>query len=209
VTRRAVAGVIASLTIALALPGSAWAQPGSGDAPVTVMPLPASPLTVEAAAFSPAQLDIPSIGVTAVVAPVGTVMAPAPFLGGKMVPTFAVPPDGSTAGWWADGPLVGAPGMAIVLGHNKVGGGYAVFNRLGELHPGDQVTLADGTGSARADFHITGVVPGVPKDDPEALRRVLSDNAQSAQLALITCGGAFDLSYRASADNVVAFAARS
>ena len=122
-TRRAVAGAIASVTIALALPGSAWAQPGSGDAPVTVMPLPASPLLVEAAAFTPAQLDIPSIGVTAAVAPVGTVMAPAPFLGGKMVPTFAVPPDGSSVGWWADGPLVGAPGMAIILGHNKVGGG--------------------------------------------------------------------------------------
>ena len=78
-SRRAAAGAIASLTIALALPGSAWAQPGLGDAPVTVMPLPASPLAIEAAAFSPAQLDIPSIGVTAVVAPVGTVMAPAPF----------------------------------------------------------------------------------------------------------------------------------
>lgn len=208
-TRCAVAGAIASLTVVLAVPGSAWAQPGSGHAPVTVMPLPASPLPVEAAAFAPAQLDIPSIGVTAVVAPVGTVMAPAPFLDGKMVPTFAVPPDGATVGWWADGPLVGATGMAIMLGHNIVGGGYAVFNRLGELHPGDRVTFADATGSAQADFHITGVVPGVPKDDPEALRRLLSDNAQSAQLALITCGGDFDLSYRASADNVVAFAVRS
>jgi sortase (surface protein transpeptidase) len=98
--------------------------------------------------------------------------------------------------------------MAILLGHTQVGGGYAVFNRLGELHPGDQVTVVDGTGSARADFRITRVVPGVPKNDPEALRRVLSDDAQSAQLALITCGGDFDLSYRASADNVVALAAR-
>ena len=136
-------------------------------------------------------------------------MAPAPFLGGQMVPTFAVPPDGSSVGWWADGPLIGAPGMAILLGHTQVGGGYAVFNRLGELHPGDQVTVSDGTGSARADFDITQVVRDVPKNDPEALRRVLSDNAEGAQLALITCGGDFDVSYRASADNVVAFAARS
>lgn len=208
-SRRAVAGVIAGLMIALSLPGSAWAQPSAGHAPVTVMSLPASPLPVGTTAFAPAELDIPSIGVTAVVAPVGTVMAPAPFLGGQMVPTFAVPPDGSSVGWWADGPLVGAPGMAILLGHTQVGGGDAVFNRLGELRPGDQVTVADGTGSARADFRITRVVPGIPKSDPEALRRVLSDNAQSAQLALITCGGDFDLSYRASADNLVAFAARS
>jgi Sortase domain len=209
VSSRAAAGAIAALVIAVVLSGSAWAQPGSGDAPVTVMPLPASPIPVGTAAFTPAELDIPSIGVTAVVAPVATVMAPAPFLGGQMVPTFAVPPDGSSVGWWADGPLVGAPGMAILLGHTQVGGGYAVFNRLGELHPGDQVTVVDATGGARADFGITRVVSGVPKNDPEALRQVLSDNAQGAQLALITCGGDFDLSYRASADNVVAFAARS
>jgi hypothetical protein len=197
------------LTIALALPGSAWAQPGSDDAPVITIPLPASPAPAAAAAFTPAELDIPSIGVSAVIAPVGTVMAQAPFLGGQMVPTFAVAPDGSSVGWWADGPLVGAEGMAILLGHSQVGGGYAVFNRLGELHPGDQVSVADGTGSVRADFRITRVVSGVPKNDPEALRRVLSDNAGGAQLALITCGGDFDPSYRASADNVVAFAARA
>ena len=136
-------------------------------------------------------------------------MAPAPFLGGQTVSTFAVPPDGSSVGWWADGPLVGAPGMAILLGHTRVGGSYAVFNRLGELRPGDQVTVEDGAGSARAEFRITQVVSDVPKDDPEALRKVLSDNAQGAQLALITCGGDFDLGYRASADNIVAFAAQS
>ena len=98
--------------------------------------------------------------------------------------------------------------MAILLGHSQVGG-YAVFNRLSELRPGDQVTVVDGTGGARADFRVTRVVTGVPKNDPEALRRVLSENAHSAQLALITCGGDFDVSYRASADNVVALAARS
>jgi hypothetical protein len=204
-TRGAVAWAIAGLVIALLLPGSAWAQPGSGDAPV--MPLPAAPVSVGPSAFTPAELDIPSIGVTAAVVPVGTVMAPAPFLGGRTVPTFAVPPDGSSVGWWADGPLVGTPGMAILLGHTQVGGGYAVFNRLGELNPGDLVAVVDGTRSARADFRITQVVSGVPKNDPEALRRVLSNNAQSAQLALITCGGDFDSSHRASEDNIVAFAA--
>lgn len=204
---RAVAGAITALMIALALPGSAWAQQDSGQAALTVMRQPASPLPLIIAPFIPAEIDIPSIGVTSVVAPVGTVMAPAPFLGGQMVPTFAVPPDASSVGWWADGPLIDSPGMAILLGHSQVGG-YGVFNRLGELHPGDHVTVIDSTDSARADFRITGVVAGIPKNDPEALRRVLSDNAQTAQLALITCGGDFNPSYRASADNVVAFAAR-
>jgi hypothetical protein len=40
------------------------------------------------------------------------------------------------------------------------------------------------------------------------LRRRPSDNAQGAQLALITCGGDFDLGYQASADNLEALAAR-
>ena len=205
-TRRLAAGIITGLMVFLMPGGSAWAEQG---APVTLMPLPASPAPFGTATFAPAQLTIPSIGVTASVGPVGTVTAPAPFLGGQMVPTFAVPPDASTVGWWADGPLVGGPEMAVLLGHTLVGTGYAVFNRLGELRPGDEVTVVDGTGTKQADFRITNVVAGVPKNDPEALRRVLSDNSRYSQLALITCGGNFDVGYRASADNIIAFAAWS
>ena len=60
-----------------------------------------------------------------------------------------------------------------------------------------------------ADFHITQVITGIPKNDPEALRRVLSDNSRYSQLALITCGGDFNVGYRASADNIIAFASWS
>lgn len=48
-------------------------------------------------------------------------------------------------GWWAESPQVDAPGMAIISGNVQIGVGYAVFNRLGDLHPGDQVTVADAT----------------------------------------------------------------
>ncbi|OLP00134.1 hypothetical protein BVU76_22410 [Mycolicibacterium porcinum] len=168
--------------------------------------MPASPSPVETTAFAPAELDIPSIGVKAAVVPVGTAMVSAPFLGGQMVPTFGVPPDGFSVGWWNAGPLVGAPGMAILLGHTQVGGGYAVFNRLGELRPGDQVNISGLSPDARARFRITRVVSGIPKNDPEALRRALSDNSQGSHLAMITCGGDFDVSYRASAENIIAFA---
>jgi hypothetical protein len=173
------------------------------------MLLPASPVPVAQATFSPAELLFPSIGVTAVVAPVGTVTAPAPFLGGQMVSTFAVPPDASSVGWWADGPLVGAPGMAILLGHTQVGGGYAVFNRLGELRPGDEVSVEGQAGDSPVSFHVTRVITDVPKRQPDALQRVLSENEQSAQLALITCGGVFDEAVDASEANIVVFAART
>ena len=137
---------------------------------------------------------------------VGTVLAAAPFLGGQSVSTFGVPPDGSTVGWWSDGPMVGGPGMAILLGHTKVGGA-AVFNRLGDLRPGDLVSVQGAPGAATLDFRITHVVSGIPKSNPEALQRVLSDNTGTSQLALITCGGYFDQNVRASEENIVAFAA--
>ena len=171
--------------------GTAWARPGMPAAPTEIVP---------------GVLRIPAIGIDAPVAPVGTVLAAAPFLGGQSVSTFGVPPDGSTVGWWSDGPMVGGPGMAILLGHTKVGGA-AVFNRLGDLRPGDLVSVQGAPGAATLDFRITHVVSGIPKSNPEALQRVLSDNTGTSQLALITCGGYFDQNVRASEENIVAFAA--
>lgn len=184
-------------------PDTVWAQPVVGverEAPA----LPAVPAT--APPIIPVEVRIPAIGLDAPVAPVGTVVAAAPFLGGQSVSTFGVPADASGVGWWSDGPMVGGPGMAILLGHTKVGGA-AVFNRLGELRPGDLVSVQGGPGSAAVEFRITGVVSGVPKSSPDALQRVLSDNAATSQLALITCGGYFDQNVRASQENIVAFAA--
>lgn len=191
--RWAVRWVAPALAVSLALTlglGAAWAQP--------VVPATAPPIV-------PAEVRIPAIGLIAPVAPVGTVVAAAPFLGGKSVSTFGVPQDASSIGWWSDGPMAGGPGMAILLGHTKVGGA-AVFNRLGELRPGDLVSVRDGAGTA-VDFRITRVVAGVPKTDPDALQRVLAQNEATSQLALITCGGYFDQTVRASEDNIIAFAA--
>ena len=205
-TRRSVATAIAGLVVAAVLP-LFTSTPTSSAIPITTdRLLPASP---QAAPFVPVYLDIPSIGVTAAVTPVGTLMASSPFLGGRVVPTFDVPPDGSHVGWWNGGLLVGTPEMSILLGHTQIGGGYAAFNRLSEVHHADRVTVTGSTESARAEFSISHVVSGIPKNDPEALRRVLSENAHGAQLALITCGGPFDIDFRASTDNIVAFATLS
>lgn len=164
-----------------------------------------SPVWASPATFVPTQLRIPAIGVNAQVVPVGTVMAEAPFLGGQTVSTFGVPPDGSRVGWWSDGPPVGGAGMAVLLGHTQVGGD-AVFNRLGELRLGDAVLVEDAAQGIRGDFRITRVVGGIPKTQPDALQRVLRDNALNAQVALITCGGDFDTASHASVENIVAFA---
>jgi sortase (surface protein transpeptidase) len=99
--------------------------------------------------------------------------------------------------------VVGAP-MVVMVGHTYVGNGYAVFNRLGELHPGDEVSVSGDGGDVA--FRVSDVVFGVPKDRPDALQRVLADHVQHAQLALITSGGEFDRASRASEDNIVVFA---
>jgi sortase (surface protein transpeptidase) len=96
--------------------------------------------------------------------------------------------------------------MAVMLGHTYVGNAFAVFNRLVEVHPGDEVSVADEAGVTRVNFRITHIVSGIPKGRPDALQQVLSANAQNSQLALITCGGEFNREYRASADNIIAFA---
>lgn len=196
-------GAVLAVSVAVAVgTGTAWAHPvaGSGNEAPARPVLPATP-----AEFLPGVVQIPTIGLNAPVAPVGTVIAAAPFLGGTPVSTFGVPPDGSSVGWWSEGPMIGGSGMAILLGHTKVGG-YAVFNRLGDLRPDDLVSVQDKSGVITLDFRITHVVTGVPKSSPDALQRVLSDNASTSQLALITCGGYFDEGFRASEDNIVAFA---
>ena len=156
--------------------------------------------------FVPGHLVIPSIGVNARVDPLGTTVAPDPFLGGKDVTSFEVPADLSTVGWWRDGSRLGDQGMAVLLGHSQVGGGYAVFNRLPQLRIGDELLIETANAGERTTLRVTRVVTGIPKDDESALQAALSTNAQSADLALITCSGPFDTASSESEENTAAFA---
>ncbi len=72
---------------------------------------------------TPGQLYIPAISVNSNILSLGTTVAPDPFLAGREVSTFEVPPDLSQVGWWRDGAAVGGRGMAVILGHSQVGGG--------------------------------------------------------------------------------------
>jgi hypothetical protein len=45
------------------------------------------------------------------------------------------------AGWYRYGAAPGAPGSAVITGHVDSADGPAVFHRLGELVPGDHVTV--------------------------------------------------------------------
>jgi sortase (surface protein transpeptidase) len=51
------------------------------------------------------------------------------------------------AGWYALGPRPGDPGSAVILGHVDSTRGPAVFYRLRQLRPGDEITIRRADGS--------------------------------------------------------------
>jgi len=148
-----------------------------------------------AGAPAPTHLDIERIRVSAAV----VALAPNPDL------TVPVPADPAQAGWYAGGPSPGDPGPAVVVGHLDSDHGPAVFWRLAELRPGDDVAVEHADGSA-VRFVVTRIARFARSSFP-------SDEVYGAtaapELRLITCGGVFNRLTGQYADNVVVFAARA
>jgi hypothetical protein len=111
-------------------------------------------------------------------------------------------PSWQRAGWYADGPRPGQDGPAVILGHVDSPRGPAVFARLAELAPGDEVIVerADGT-SAR---FLVERLERHPKDSFPT--EAVYGASLEPTLHLVTCGGAFDRSTGHYRDNVIAFA---
>jgi sortase (surface protein transpeptidase) len=120
---------------------------------------------------------------------------------GALVP----PQDFGRAGWFEGSPVPGAVGPAVIAGHVDSYDGPAVFFRLRDLAPGDEVVVdrADGT-SAR--FTVTGL-DRYPK--AEFPTQQVYGPTHRPELRLITCGGDFDRDVRSYRDNVVVTAVRA
>ncbi len=118
--------------------------------------------------YAPMRIRIPAIAASAPVDPLGL----------NRDGTLQVPVDFARAGYYTGRPPPGAIGPAIIVAHVDSKSGPAVFARLRDLKPGDEVTVT------RADRSPT---PG-------------------ATLRLITCGGSFDHRAGHYRDNVIAFA---
>jgi sortase (surface protein transpeptidase) len=123
-------------------------------------------------------------------------------LGKEPDDTVAVPTGWDVAGWYALGPRPGDPGSAVILGHVDSTTGPAVFYRLRELRPGDEIVITRVDGS-RVRFVVERIAT-YPK------QRFPTDEVYyptlKPTLRLVTCGGSFDFStghYRA---NVIVFA---
>jgi sortase (surface protein transpeptidase) len=136
-------------------------------------------------------IAIPAVGIDARVVPVGL----------RADRTMEVP-EVDLAGWYEPGPRPGEAGPAVIVGHVDSRHGPAVFFRLGELRPGDRITVGQQGGAARSFL-----VERVERSPKEALPvGRIWDRTRRPVLRLITCGGSFDRSTGHYRDNVVVYA---
>lgn len=139
----------------------------------------------------PVRVTIPAIGVDAVVIDLD-LRGDAP----------EVPADFAEVGWYTQTRLPGEIGPAVLAGHIDSRTGPAVFYRLDELEPGDEITVADADGQER-----TFAVVGSGQYGKDALpAEVFGVTGDGADLRLITCGGTFDAEVGHYRDNYVVYA---
>lgn len=141
----------------------------------------------------PVRIEIPSIGVSAPVDPLGL----------NRDGTMQVPADFARAGHYTGGPVPGDVGPAVIVGHVDSRRGPAVFYRLGELRPGAEVIVHRADGSSVA--FLVERSKQVPKDAFPT--EEVYGPTPGPSLRLITCGGTFDRSSRHYLDNVIVFLA--
>ncbi|MBB5786632.1 class F sortase [Jiangella mangrovi] len=196
-----------ALAVAVVLAASAGAcarddatVPAAGAGPVTTATAAAPPSHAEATTGPrpipvddtvPVRVRIPAIGVDSALE----------TLTREDDGRLAAPQDWQSAGWFAGGPVPGAPGPAVIAGHVDSPSGPAVFARLARLRPGDrvEVELSDGR---TAGFEVDGshTVPQADFPTDEVYGPV-----PDRQLRLITCH-TFDEAAGHYVDNLVVFA---
>jgi sortase (surface protein transpeptidase) len=116
--------------------------------------------------------------------------------------TLDVPTDYSMAGWYALGPKPGETGAAVIVGHVDSKEGPGVFYRLGEVAPGDLLSVAS-PNRAALRFRVYAVREYPKAAFPTAL---VYGQTTKPELRLITCGGPFDDATGHYLDNIVVFA---
>lgn len=185
--RRLLAGAALALLLAgCGGPPQAFPATPPAPAPVTVAPAEGSVLLD---ASRPERLLIPAL------APDGALMD----LGLQDDGTMEVPPDGSTAGWYALAPTPGELGPAARAAHVDWKGAPGVFHHLRDTEPGDEVRVRREDGST-AVFTVDRVEQYAKDSFPTD---TVYGDVDGAELRLITCGGRFDAGTGNYEDNIV------
>jgi hypothetical protein len=139
----------------------------------------------------PATITIPSIGVQAPIVAVGLRAD-----GAMEVPE----PD--QVGWYRLGPRPGDGGPAVLVGHVDSRTGPAVFFRLRELRPGDEILVGQQDGTTTR--FLVGRLERHPKTALPTSR--IWTDATRPLLRLITCSGSVDRATRHYRDNLIVYA---
>ncbi len=190
--------LVAGVTSAVSLRGPAGAtgQFGGDDEVSGAASLPALPPPLTAPEVSryapPVRLEIPAITVRAGVDPLGL----------RPNGELDVPTRFERVGWWSGGVSPGEPGPAVLAGHVDSRRAPAVFFRLRELEPGDEVSVQ------RTDGRT--VVYTVERSGNYAKANFPTDQVygptERPTLRLVTCSGRFDRSSRSYDENLVVYA---
>lgn len=172
----------ASHVVGRVAPSSGSTSPTLSTDVAADAPSPAAP---------PVRLDVPAVGVSAPVGPVGLTAD-----GSVDVPPSAM------AGWYDEDPAPGAVGPAVLVGHVDSQAGPAVFYPLTGVHVGDLVTVTRADGSL-ARFAISAVTEVKKSAFPTA---DVFGPTEGPSLRLITCTGDFDTTQGHYVDSLIVWA---
>jgi LPXTG-site transpeptidase (sortase) family protein len=144
--------------------------------------------------IEPHRITIPAINVTANVIDLGL----------NPDGTLEVPQNFAETGWWTGGARPGEQGASVIVGHFDSYTGPAIFYRLRELKPGDEVQVSDIAGQIvrfRVEDSRQVNKNAFPRDD-------VYGKTEEPTLRLITCDGPFNTRLGQYRDNLIVFASR-
>lgn len=156
-------------------------------------PPAARPLPGSAAGSAPTGVAVPSVGIEGPVVSRGL-----DGDGAVEAPPFG---NANEIGWYRGGARPGAAGVAVFVGHMDTRAEPAVFYRLGDVRPGEEVTVTRGDG--RTAVFTVERVETVAKDDFDAQRVYGQHKRGRAEIRLLTCGGAYEPRERSYTGNLV------
>lgn len=166
-------GVFGSLPASI----SEQAEPGAPSALNAATPT-IIPVHIADATANPLRLVIPTIGVNALVEPLGI------QANGDLATPTQRPWD--DVGWYKLGPHPGERGSAVIDGHlDRPGGSPAVFWSLSAMRVGDEVLVMNSAGKT-LHFRVTRMSFYAPQEAP--LQDIFG-NGGGIYLNLLTCAG--------------------
>jgi len=111
-------------------------------------------------------------------------------------------PGPAEIGWYRYGAAPGHPGATVLAAHVTWNGEYGPFLRLGEVEPGDRITVGLEDGSER----VYEVIERTMYAKDSLPRDRIWRNTGEENLVLITCGGDFNPEIHRYRQNIVVYA---